>query len=55
MSMFFTLKYLMIQRTKRFPNRFVSQGTRIYVKQGGKCIYKGPPLYMECNQSKPIN
>ena len=55
MSLFFTLNYLMIQRTRYFPNRLLSQATELYVKKGGKCIYKGPPLYMKCNQSKPIN
>ena len=55
MSLFFTLNYLMIQRTRYFLNRLLSQATELYVRKGDKCIYKGPPLYMKCNQSKPIN
>ena len=55
MSLFFTLDYLMIRRTRYFLIRLLSQATELYVRKGGKCIYKGPPLYMKCNQSKPIN
>ena len=55
MSLFFTLDYLTNQSTKYFPNQFLSQATKTYIRQRGKYIYKGPPLYMPCNQSKPIN
>ena len=55
MSLLFTLNFLMNQRKKYFPNCFLSQATKTYVRQGGKYIYKGPPLYIKCNQSKPIN